>query len=203
MKECAARSSAFQAELRLGAAAFAAACRVRRSRARSAAQVCERRRLSGWEILRGLRKPPRSPTRGRDKPICGAKRRRGSLRRRTLGGKCVFVGMIFWEVVRGAPRRCANGGVCRGGKYCGDWESRPNVTRLTSPECGTLLRGLLPRFASQSAKVAAPSSAAAAAFSMSAASRNAVPTPLRHALLIYTCGSLRSPPFLTPNSRKF
>ncbi len=190
--------------------------------------------------MRGLGKPPRSPTRGRDKPICGAKRRRGSLRRRPLWGNCVLRwGKIFGEVVRGAqfclkgrtafegggesrrlprsaqppaafstaergtPRRCANGGVCRGGRYCGDWESRPNAARLTSPECGTLLRERLPRFATQSAKVAAPSSAAAAAFSMSAAFRNAVPTPLRHALLIYTCGSLRSPPFLTPNWRKF
>ena len=97
MKEGAARSSAFLAELRLRAAARAAACRVRHSRTRSAAQVCEWRRLSGWEILRGLGKPPRSPTRGRDKPICGAKRRRGSLRRRPLGGKLRFgVGKDFW-----------------------------------------------------------------------------------------------------------
>ena len=105
----------------LGAAARAAACRVRRSRARSAAQVCEWRRLSWWGILRGSRKPPRSPTRARQAALRSKAAARFPQEASAWGerGKLLWEGTFLWRGVasarplRSSLLRSASGGRSR------------------------------------------------------------------------------------------
>ena len=99
----------------------AAACRVRRSRARSAAQVCEWRRLSGWGILRGSRKPPRSPTRARQAALLRKAAARFPQEASAWGerGKLLWEGTFLWRGVasarplRSSLLRSASGGRSR------------------------------------------------------------------------------------------